>query len=52
MRYLCSLCGGACWNRLWAALGIEQAEERCPWCGRWAKFAAQAEACATAKKAA
>ncbi len=39
MTYLCGLCGVEVIGRVvWIELGVRVAEERCPACGRWAKF--------------
>jgi lipopolysaccharide biosynthesis regulator YciM len=36
--YRCLACGQLCTHLIWALLGIERAEERCPACGKWAAF--------------
>lgn len=36
--YVCQCCGAVCTQLVWAALGLDCADGRCPGCGQWAKF--------------
>lgn len=44
MLYRCRHCLALCRQLVWAALGISEAEERCPHCHRWSQFDATAQA--------
>jgi len=42
VRYRGTCCGAVVIGRLvWIALGVPEAEDRCPGCGEWAKFVAE-----------
>ncbi len=50
--YRCLKCGALCRQFVWEALGLERAEDKCPACGKWAKFEAQAARPEAGEKAA
>lgn len=38
MLYRCANCLAVCRQLVWEALGLSEAEERCPKCNLWSKF--------------
>jgi DNA-directed RNA polymerase subunit RPC12/RpoP len=41
--YRCAQCGALCHHPIWDALDIPPTEDKCPGCGKWAKFTLAAE---------
>ncbi len=39
--YVCARCGAECRQLWWEAIGLEEAEAKCPGCGEWAEFEAR-----------